>query len=115
MKPLYDFELFCHASSIAPSSPYQLNIVRTMPTSANFSWMANNSEIISDFVVERLSKADLNWITVNSSVAFSMFTDQDLQPFTWFLFRVYCKNVLGTSGPSETLNITTREGGKYIW
>lgn len=73
--------------------------------------MTNGTEIISHFVMERLSKANSEWTMVNSSVPFSMFSDHDLQPFTWFSFRVSAKNVLGTSDPSEPINVTTREGG----
>ena len=92
-----------------PSSPHNFTISKTSATSVQFSWLHNDSEITSSFIVERRSVSD--WVTINSSIVSPWFEDQNLTPFTKFIYRVSAKNALGLSKPSGTFNIRTKEGG----
>ena len=75
-----------------------------------FLWFKKESEVISNFIVERRSLLDLKWVPVDSSVITSWFEDKNLSPFTSFAYRVRAQNQLGTSNPGS-FNITTKEGG----
>ena len=74
--------------------------------------MFNITEIVSGVIIEKRSANNPTWRIVKSLTSSMAFTCNELESFSWFLFRVKALNVLGTSEPSKTLNITTLEGGK---
>ncbi len=96
---------------VVPTSPYNFTIIKISSSSVQFSWLTNDSEITSNFIIERRSKSD--WVTINSLVISPWYEDQNLPPFTAFMYRVSAKNVLGTSKLGRSFNASTKEGGRF--
>ncbi|CAB3996532.1 Down syndrome cell adhesion molecule homolog [Paramuricea clavata] len=116
-KYINNMKFLCNASNVygwmtkhvaVPSSPYNFNTTKISSSSVTFSWLTDDSEIISNFIVERRSISD--WVTINSSVISPWFEDRNLSPFTTFLYRVSAENVLGTSKLGGSFNVSTKEG-----
>ena len=82
--------------------------------SVRFSWLTDESKIVNNFTIERRPASELDWTTVTTIVS-PWFEDENLPPFTKFTYRVNARNVLGTSEHSESLNITTKEGGMFYF
>jgi hypothetical protein len=108
---LYDSDIIQLFLFVVPSSPYNFTTSSISATSVQFSWLFNDSEIINSFIVERRSISD--WVTVNSVVPSPWFEDQNLTPFTKFMYRVSAKNALGKSKPGGSFNVSTTEGGGF--
>ena len=100
---------------VVPSSPNNFTITKVSSNSVRFSWLKDESKIINNFTVERRSASEFDWVTISSTIVSPWFEDENLPPFTTFIYRVSATNVLGTSEHSESFDISTKEGGMFYF
>ena len=100
---------------VVPSSPNNFTITKVSSNSVRFSWLTDESKIINNFTVERRSASEFDWVTISSTIVSPWFEDENLPPFTTFIYRVSATNVLGTSEHSESFDIGTKEGGMFYF
>lgn len=94
----------CHADD--PKSPGPLELEENVPGTLTVCWSPSPDEKRDDrlhYVVAKRDSVKQTWHTVADQVFNNSFTAINIMPGREYNFRVYAKNDIGLSEPSESL------------
>ena len=96
-----------------PSAPRSLTAAATGASGQiRLAWYApvsNGGVAISDYVIQRSPNGTTGWVTISDGVSTaSAYTVTGLTNGSRYYFRVYARNAVGTSGPSNVANAIPR-------
>lgn len=104
---------FCYPDDPKPPGPVELD--QNVPGTVTVSWVASPDEKRDDrlhYIVTKRDSVKRTWQTVAERLFNNKFTAINIMAGTQYKFRVYAKNDMGLSKPSEsaTWEVNKRKG-----
>lgn len=104
-----------HLSIDEPKPPGPVELEMNVPGTVTISWVASPDEKRDDrlhYMVTKKDSVKQTWHTVADRIFNNKFTACNILPGREYLFRVYAKNDMGVSVPSESPKwlITEKKG-----
>lgn len=103
-----------------PKPPGPVDIDENVPGTVTISWTPSPDEKRDDrlhYMVTKRDSSKRQWHTVADRIFNNKFTACNIMPGREYQFRVYAKNDMGSSKPSESTKwlITNKKGMWYVF
>lgn len=94
-----------YSTSDEPKPPGPVELDENVPSTVTISWTASPDEKRDDrlhYMVTKRDSLKRQWLTIADNIFNNRFTACNIMPGREYQFRVYAKNDMGSSKPSES-------------